>query len=132
MSKHGLISRDWGDGTYDFRLSLEGIEEIEERFDRSIFAIARRCSAFDATFREVSELIRVGLIGGGMKPVDALAKVRVYVDARPYIENMEMAYEIAEAGLQRVHGDEVEDPPGKPRRAKRKGSTSPKSEETAS
>jgi hypothetical protein len=47
----------------------------------------------------ISEVIRVGLIGGGMAPADALKKVRLYVHDRPPRENFGVAMTILQAGL---------------------------------
>lgn len=130
MSKHGRCVVDWGDGTYAFRLSLGGIEEVEETCDRSIFEIAAALMSRTARLKWISEVLRVGLIGGGMTPVDALAKVRGYCDERPVDESRDVAYAVVLAGLSRVHEDEIErledDVAGKaeaPKRRRRKGST---------
>jgi hypothetical protein len=38
--------------------------------------------------QDISNVIRLGLIGGGMSPTDALQKVRAYVERRPPMENV--------------------------------------------
>jgi hypothetical protein len=134
VSRHGAIDLDWGDGTYTFRLGLGEIEELEVKRDLSLFTIARRLSPAqrDARLSDISEVLRIGLVGGGMLPVDALAKTRRYVDERPIDENRDAAYAVVLAGLARVHGDKVESPPGEGEAAKPNASTSPPSEETRS
>jgi len=135
MAKHGEVTLDWADGTYSFRLGLGEIEEIETKFDRSIFVIASALGERTARSTEISEILRIGLIGGGMAPPDALAKTRRYVDERPLEENRDTAYAVALAGLLRVHGDEVEEePPGEvgASGAIQSGSTSGQSGETPS
>lgn len=104
-SRFGLVTLDWADGTHDFRLGLAEIEEIEAKFDRSLFVIAGALGARTAKVSEIREVVRVGLIGGGMKPVDALAKVRRYLDERAIEESRDVAYAIVLAGLMRVNTD---------------------------
>lgn len=134
MSRHGAIDLPWADGDHSFRLGLAEIEELEAKRDLSIFEIARRLGPERRTARlaDIMQVIRVGLIGGGAKPVDALALVRRYVDERPLDESRDLAYAIVLAGMARVHatgaGDE-EQPSGEAQAAKSDASTSPPSAE---
>lgn len=141
MNRHAAIDLDFGDGAYPFRLSIEGIEELESKWSReanrdvSIFTVAKMLSPTLRTARliHVREVLRVGLIGGGMAPVDALAKVRIYIDERPLDENRDAAYAVALAGIQRVHSKDLEEPPpGEAGAAKTTESTSPPSTEKQS
>lgn len=112
-SRHAAIDLDWADGTHTFRLGLSEIEELERRQDRGIFRIVARLApeAREAKLAEIMDVIRLGLVGGGMAPVDALAKVRRYVDERPLEENRDTAYAVALAALMRLHPGEAEDVP---------------------
>lgn len=128
MSRHGAVELDWADGTYTFRLGLKEIEELEEKRDLSVFTLAGRLSpnVRAARLSDISETLRLGLIGGGMKPVDALAKVRRYVDERPLDESRDTAYGVVLAGLARVHpGDLGVEDEGEAPAAEQNGSTSP-------
>ncbi len=130
MGRHAAIELDWGDGTYTFRLGLDELEELEEKADAGIFALARKMSPDVqlARSREIREVIRLALIGGGMPAVDALRKVRRYLDERPLDESRDTAYAIVLAALARVHGKELADDPGERPAAEPTGSTSPPSE----
>lgn len=118
MSRHAELVIDWADGTYTFRLGLMELERIEAKFDESIFVITEKLRLRTAKSSEISEVLREGLIGGGMKPVEALTKVRQYVDERPLDENRDAAYAVALQGLMRVHSSEMETPPGEGEAAK--------------
>lgn len=137
MSRHGAVELDWADGTYTFRLAIDQIEELEEKAstaagrDVSLFAIS---AALSPTLRNprlvyIREVLRLGLIGGGMKPVDALAKVRRYVDERPLDESRDIAYSVALAALARVHPGDLGLEEGEAPAAEQNGSTSPLSEQ---
>jgi hypothetical protein len=108
MSRHGAVELDWADGTYTFRLGIREIEELEEKRDLSIFTLAARLSPLvrEPRLLDICETLRLGLMGGGTKPTDALAVVRRYVDERPL---------------------DVGDDPGEAEAAKPDGSTSPPS-----
>lgn len=108
MSRHGLVTMPWADGTYSFRLGLDEMEEIEEKFDRSIFDISDALRNRTAKSSEILHVLRIGLIGGGMKPIEALALTRRYVDQRPLEENRDAAYAVCLAAQLRVHAAEVE------------------------
>ncbi len=127
MNRHAAVELDWADGTYTFRLGLGETDELERKLDLGIFQIVTRLSPVIRTCRltDISEVLRLGLIGGGMKPADALAKVRKYVDERPVDENRDIAYAITLAALHRLHSNELEKPSGEQEAAKTQGSTSP-------
>lgn len=111
MRRHGTVELAFGDGEYSFRLGLAEIEELEAKRDAALFTIARRLdpSRRDARLADITEVIRLGLIGGGMAPVAALALVRRYVDERPIDESRDVAFSIALAGFARVHPAEIEE-----------------------
>lgn len=130
-SRHGLVTLAFGDGEYDFRLSLGDIEELESKTDQSIFVIAAKMQNKIARTTEIREVLRIGLVGGGLKPVDASALVKRYVDERPLIESQDTAYAVVLAALWRVHGDKMADDKEDDSEAgKDSVSTSPPSEET--
>lgn len=116
MSRHGAVELDFGDGTYTFRLGLKEIEELEAKVDRGIFEIMDSLDpkVRSARVRTVSEVIRIGLIGGGMQPVEALSKVKRYCDERPLTESLFIAYAIAVAAIARTAGEDKGKPSGEP------------------
>ncbi|MFN3746704.1 MAG: gene transfer agent family protein [Hyphomicrobiaceae bacterium] len=130
-SQHGLVTLDWADGTYAFRLSLAGIEELEEKLDLSVFTLAHQLRLREARLKGIVETLRIGLIGGGMEPVRALTLVRRYVDERPIDENRDTAYAVVLAGLARVGPGELAEAkkktrrPGPPRRRNSASTSAP-------
>lgn len=129
MSRHAAIEQEFGDGTYTFRLGLGEIEELERKRDAGIFEITTRLRNRTCRLADVLEVLRVGLIGGGMKPVDALALTRRYVDERPLDESRDAAYAVGLAAMMRLHGDQIS---GEGVAAEANVSTSPLSTETRS
>ena len=111
MSRHAAIELDWADGNYTFRLGLKELEELEEKCDLGVFQIYQKlhpAGMRDFRSKHLSEVIRLGLLGGGMKPVECFTLVRRYLDERPIEENRDAAFAIVGAALARVHGGELE------------------------
>lgn len=124
--KIGGIELDWGDGKYAFRLGVSEIDELEASADTSVFVLygSTGTDLPFIRFKQTREVIRLGLIGGGMSPVDAMAKVARYCDERPLHESVVAANQILRAALRLPHGAQI---PGEAPAAGSNGSTSPPS-----
>ena len=111
MSIHGEIKFDWGDEEHTFRLGLKEIRELQEHKHVGVgpLVLFNRIQTGAWKIDDLRETIRLGLIGGGMKPEVALQKVRRYVDDFPKVNSVEPALTILGAFLV---GDPV-DPVGK-------------------
>lgn len=113
MAQHdGAIEREWADGAHCFRLPIAQLLELQEKCDAGPVEIFSRLRAQTWRLNDLRETIRLGLIGGGTPPMDALTLVKRYVDPpRPLLENVPLALEILEAALT----GPPEDLPGKAR-----------------
>lgn len=109
MSRNGSVSFDWGDGEHDFRLALGELRELQEKSGVSPFAISDRLRDGHPMVDDAREVLRLGLIGGGLKPIEALALVRRHVDERPLSEGTLPASLVLSAALFGVADEE----PGK-------------------
>lgn len=99
MSRSAEITLDWADGTYVFAMKWGQLIELQEKSDCGPYVILSRLIDHSWRVEDVSNVIRLGLIGGGMEPVVALKKVRAYVENRPPLENVLTAQAILSAGL---------------------------------
>lgn len=68
----------FGDAERDFRLTPELVVELERKTGNGIGGMSRRFFAGDFSFIELTEVIRLGLIGGGTDPQEAAALVTAY------------------------------------------------------
>lgn len=93
------VPLNWGDGEYLFRLTVNGLIELEEKCGSPFTEVFRRLMAGAYSINDVRETVRLGLIGGGMEPGKALALVRRYVDARPKAESQKAAQAVLGATL---------------------------------
>lgn len=126
---HGTVTTEWADGIYTFRLAIGQWIELQDALDKGPLEIYYDLVTRKWRVQYIREIIRVGLIGGGTPPVQALRLVKTYVEERPILENLSLALEICNASLSIPKGTDQE---GKEETEKgNKGSsTSPSSMET--
>jgi hypothetical protein len=87
-NRQAQVDLDFGDNTYTFRVTVTGAIELESKCDAPFATVYKRLMSGDWKITDIRETIRLGLIGGGMKPAEALVLVRRYVDERPLAENI--------------------------------------------
>jgi len=121
MSRDARIIRDFGDGTYSFRLGIGELVELQEQCDCGPWYLMAMFASLDKASlhpdpvkglspKHTSHIVRLGLIGGGMEPVTALKKVRHYVEQRPANEYLNLAFEVLVAALEGAPDEEVGEP----------------------
>ena len=95
----GTLTMTWGDGEHTFRLPIDQLEEHGEKLGRGPLSVLRRLDSGDWEPREIFETIRLGLIGGGMPPAEALTLARRYCLDRPLAESLPVATAVLGAAL---------------------------------
>jgi hypothetical protein len=127
---HGLITKEFADGAYSFRLAYGQWLELQETLNCGPLELYVNLLQRKWRVQHLREIIRIGLIGGGTNPPDALRMVKRYVEDRPIIESVQLALEIVAASLTLPEGAEA--PAGEAEAAKTDsaGSTLPPSTET--
>jgi hypothetical protein len=77
----------FGDGEKTFAFPTRDlIQELERKTGHGVGALFRRFSTSDYALSDVFEVLRLGLVGGGMSPVEADKLVNVYGLSRPLRE----------------------------------------------
>lgn len=99
MSRDAAITLTWGDGDYVFRLAWGEIVMLQEATDSGPPEILKRLEQDRWRVEDISSIIRIGLIGGGLEPIQALKLTRTYVESRPPYENLHVAHAILMAGI---------------------------------
>ena len=94
MSADGSISLIWGDGEHVFRLAIGQFRELQEKVNGRRLALGgqmvgpmsllNQLRANDAWPDDIRDVLRLGLIGGGMKPPEAHRMLVSYFDANPH------------------------------------------------
>ena len=82
----------FGDREHDFALTPHLIPELQRLTGKGIGALVDGIR--HASYAEITETIRLGLIGAGTKPADAAALVETYVPAAPLAEAHILAVDI--------------------------------------
>ncbi|KQY31804.1 gene transfer agent family protein [Rhizobium sp. Root483D2] len=98
MSRNASITLTWADGDYVFRLGWGELETLQEACDAGPYVVLNRLHDDTWKIGDISHVIRLGLVGGGMKPVEALKMIRAYVEKYPPVENLIFARAILHAG----------------------------------
>lgn len=87
MNTSAEVVLKWADGEYKFALKLKQIEELQRNCDAGLGVIGKRMFSGDYRVEDVTETIRLGLIGGGTDAVKAKQLVETY--ALPLIRGNE-------------------------------------------
>ncbi len=93
------VTFDWADNTYTFSLRWGELASLQEACDAGPYVVLQRLHSGEWRVEDISNIIRLGLIGGGMEPAPALKLTRAYVEARPPMENLIPAQVILSAAL---------------------------------
>jgi hypothetical protein len=75
-----MIRKFFGDGERDFALPAKMILELERTTGAGLGELFRKLTAGTFRFAEITETIRLAMIGGGTSPEDADRLVHTYVD----------------------------------------------------
>lgn len=109
MSRDGSVTFPWGDGKERrFRLPFAQLHDLEETRNCSALDILARLRSSRPRVMDVRDIIRLGLIGGGVSATETARLVQIYVgeEVAPYAvtpapskSNAEAALFILAAGL---------------------------------
>lgn len=87
----------FGDGEKTFALTDPMAKELEEKAGVGIGALYQRLMSAHFYLADLTEIIRLGLIGAGTSPADAQRLVDTYATGRPVMEIVPLALDIVEA-----------------------------------
>lgn len=87
-ARHTMV---FGDGEYAFRLAIAQLLELQELTKSGPLELYDRLRGRDWRVQDIREPIRLGLIGAGMAPTDAVRLVQRYVEQRPLLESVPVA-----------------------------------------
>ena len=129
MSRDGSVTLPFGDSDYTFCLKWGELINLQEATDAGPYVVLQRLLSGAWRVEDISHTIRLALIGGGLKPADALRLTRQYVEARPPMENVVLAQGVLSASLL---GAPEDDRSKKNAKARRSRSTISPTEKSAS
>lgn len=98
-NRSATVTEPFADGTYEFCMNYGAIKMLQEARDTGPLVLFTLLEKGLWRIEDIREVIRCGLIGGGMSPVAALKLVTTYVEGRPPMENVALAQRVLGAGL---------------------------------
>lgn len=117
MSADGSITLVWGDGENKFRYAIGQFRELQEKINGRRQAIGaplvgpmsliNLLREKDAWPDDVRDILRIGLVGGGMTVTEAHRKLVLYFDSSAPADHMLTAYYVLIAGFIGVPEDEL-------------------------
>ena len=123
-AEDGSVTLQFGDGEYSFRLAYGQFRELQDTVNRwritagippvGALDLAQALQRGGAWPEDAREVIRLGLIGGGMKPDRALVLVKRHVENKPFFPSMLLAQAILMTALVGPPSDPVGKEPSVP------------------
>jgi hypothetical protein len=99
VTRNATITEPFADADYVFRMAWGEVVQLQELRDCGPYVVLDRLVTGRWLIQDIREVVRLGLIGGGLKPVEAVKLVRQYIEARPVVESLELATRILQAAL---------------------------------
>lgn len=93
------IRRPFADGVYDFDLPYNLAHAFERDNRQSLYATMQGILNGDWRVKHVSEVIRLGLIGGGTDDIRAFELVETYVQRKSLSDSAALANDILNAAF---------------------------------
>src|SRR5690606_13936649 len=87
MARDGSTVLDWGPDTFQFRLGWAELQMLQEATDMGPWLLQSRLEHRTCKIGEIADVMRCGLLGGGVDPVRAKKLVDQYVKGRPPSES---------------------------------------------
>jgi hypothetical protein len=97
MTERQPVHQFFGDAVHAFHLTGDLIVELERRVGCGVGNIFRRFLGVDFGYAELTEVLRLGLIGGGMDAKDAATLVNLYANRLSILELYNIALPVLEA-----------------------------------
>lgn len=99
MSRGAEIELNWPDAPRTFRLRIGELRKLQERCDAGPKKVLDRLLDGSWLVEDIRETIRLGLMGGGAKPDEAVKLLADYVDERPLMDSVIWAQAILMAAI---------------------------------
>jgi len=101
------VIQSWPGGEHEFRLAVGQIRAIEQHCGCSIYLVRDRIEAMQPMADDCALILRFGLEGAGMDPLDAKRLVESMVDLNPPDSFIVPAAWVLQAALSGVKDDPV-------------------------
>lgn len=96
------IERFVGDQVRRLQLTSRMFEELHRTTGKGALALYGAVLNREASHRDLTEIVRCALIGGGTAPQEAAALVAIYIDPSPILPVLTLVLEILDAAFEGV------------------------------
>lgn len=107
MSRDGSCQLPFNGQRTMFKLAWRELMKIQEACDAGPYVVLDRLVSGRWKLQDISEVIKWGLIGGGMEQGKALKLIETEVETRPPLENLVIAQQVLGAGVVGSSEEEV-------------------------
>lgn len=114
MSRNATVTAPFGDKAYDFRLGIAELVEHDRLCDAGPEFVLEAIWAGSWRIPYIRETIRLGLIGGGMDPMQALVMTDAYAGPGALFGLKALASNILSAAIMGPPEEADDDAPEKP------------------
>lgn len=112
MGRTAKVSGFFGDADHDFRIGIGEAEELEDQFGLGLMELMERTAVVHV--REIAAVLRVGLVGGGLRKDKAAQLVSRHFAPGYLLEGAELAAKVLAAAVRGVPDDPPDPKPGEP------------------
>jgi hypothetical protein len=115
MALYQGVTKSWADGEYTFRLRIAELKAIQAATKAGVYTVFKRLMTSDCAIEDITETIRLGLIGGGTDPKDAKRLLEDYVlQPQRFNDALDLAQDIFKYSLEGYWAEELPNhqPPG--------------------
>ena len=106
------VTLNWVGGEHEFALPIGQLRAVQQNTNAGPEELLQRMARGAWRVDDLIEVIRQGLIGGGMKASEAGPMILKLFDQHPLAQFREVAYQILAAALVGVEDDPVGEPEG--------------------
>lgn len=89
-----MITRFFGDAEYEFHIGVDEAMEWERAQSKSLYRSFQEFTSGSFFLKDAKEVLRIGLIGGGMEPVKAFSLVEAYLGKPKFEGSIKLAIEL--------------------------------------
>lgn len=106
MSRDALVTLEFAGEERPFRLGFAELARLQEARDEGPFMTFSRLHSANWRLEDLREVIRLGLIGGGMSEGEASRLVKREVEGNPPFLNLAVAMKVMAAGFKGAPDEE--------------------------
>jgi hypothetical protein len=108
MALYQGVTKSWADGEYTFRLRIAELKALQASTKAGVYVLFKRMMTSDCFIDDITETIRLALVGGGTDAKEAKRLVEDYIlQPQRFNDALDLAQEIFSSSLEGYWGEEL-------------------------